>query len=68
MESASHIGTGTSLALADYFAYEEFRQPIDPQYFEAPAVCTMPTPRTDAFTNTWMGVKETPIVYIPRGI
>ena len=68
MESASQIGKGTSLALADYFYYEEFRQPIEPHYFEAPAVCTMPTPRTDAFANTWMGVKETPIVYIPRGI
>jgi len=68
MESASEIGKGTSLALADYFYYEEFKEPIDPRYFEAPAVCTMPPPRTDALANTWMRVKEVPTTYLPRGI
>lgn len=68
MESASEIGKGTSLALADYFYYEEFKEPIDPRNFEAPAVCTMPPPPTDALANTWMRVKEVPITYLPRGI
>ena len=43
MESASNIAEGgTSLALADYYAYAE--QPIgtwfDPAYFQLPAICT----------------------------
>lgn len=68
MESASEIGAGTSLALADYFYYKEFQEPIDPRYLEPPAFCTMPAPPTDALANTWMRVKEVPTIYIPRGI
>lgn len=68
MESASEIGAGTSLALADYFYYEEFKEPIDPRNFTAPATCTMPPPSTDALANTWMRAKEFPTTYLPRGI
>lgn len=68
MESASEIGVGTSLALADYFYYEEFQEPIPPDYFEAPAVCTMPAPRTSAFAKNWKGVQEFPVTYLPPGI
>ncbi len=39
MQSQSGVGVGTSLALADYFYYEEFQQPIDPSNFNIPAPC-----------------------------
>jgi len=39
MQSQSGVGVGTSLALADYFYYEEFAEPIDPANFEIPSVC-----------------------------
>jgi len=40
MQSQSGVGVGTSLALADYFYYEEFQQPIDPSNFNIPSPCT----------------------------
>lgn len=39
MESASPIGQGTSLALADYFDYRELGDPIDPDCFAIPIPC-----------------------------
>lgn len=36
MQSQSGVGLGTSLALADYFDYEEFNTPIDPCNFAVP--------------------------------
>lgn len=36
MQSQSGVGVGTSLALADYFYYEEFSSPIDPFNFAVP--------------------------------
>ncbi len=36
MQSASALGVGTSLALADYFYFEPYSQPIDPAFFEIP--------------------------------
>lgn len=39
MQSQSGVGVGTSLALADYFSYEEFQQPIDPSNFNVPSPC-----------------------------
>ena len=39
MQSQSALGVGTSLALADYFFYEEFSTPIDPSNFGVPAPC-----------------------------
>ena len=39
MQSQSGVGVGTSLALADYFYYEEFQQPIDPSNFNIPSPC-----------------------------
>jgi hypothetical protein len=39
MQSQSGVGIGTSLALADYFFYENFADPIDPRNFAFPAVC-----------------------------
>jgi hypothetical protein len=40
MQSQSGVGVGTSLALADYFYYQEFEQPIDPSNFNIPSPCT----------------------------
>ena len=40
MQSQSGVGVGTSLALADYFYYEEYGEPIDPVNFEVPAACS----------------------------
>lgn len=40
MQSQSGVGVGTSLALADYFYYQEFQQPIDPSNFNIPSPCT----------------------------
>ena len=39
MQSQSGVGVGTSLALADYFYYEEFTEPIDPANFDIPSPC-----------------------------
>lgn len=39
MESASAIGVGTSLSLADYFDYQELAESIAPSYFELPESC-----------------------------
>ena len=39
MQSQSGVGVGTSLALADYFYYDEFQQPIDPSNFNIPSPC-----------------------------
>ena len=39
MQSASTIGQGTSLALADYFYYEEFSLEIPPANFAIPGIC-----------------------------
>lgn len=39
MQSQSGVGVGTSLALADYFYYEELADPIDPANFMVPAAC-----------------------------
>ena len=40
MQSQSGVGVGTSLALADYYYYEEFSQPIDPSNFNVPPRCS----------------------------
>lgn len=40
MQSQSGVGVGTSLALADYFYYEELEQPIAPANFAVPACCS----------------------------
>jgi hypothetical protein len=49
MESASTIAEGgTSLALADYFDYKEFTQPIDPATFVIPGACLTPGDASDA--------------------
>ena len=39
MHSQSQLGKGTSLALADYFYYEEFDTWLDPANFEIPPEC-----------------------------
>jgi hypothetical protein len=39
MQSQSGVGVGTSLALADYFYWEEFPEPIDPANFRVPEAC-----------------------------
>jgi hypothetical protein len=39
MESASAIGVGTSLALADYFEYLPFSEPIPATYLALPSSC-----------------------------
>ena len=39
MQSQSGVGVGTSLALADYFYYNQFAQPIDPSNFNIPSPC-----------------------------
>ena len=43
MQSQSGVNVGTSLALADYFYYENFQQPIDPSNFAIPASCSTQT-------------------------
>jgi hypothetical protein len=40
MQSQSGVNLGTSLALADYFYYEVFTNPIDPANFDLPAECS----------------------------
>jgi hypothetical protein len=39
MQSQSKVGVGTSLALADYFYYEEFTEDISAEYFQIPPSC-----------------------------
>ncbi|MDT7808421.1 MAG: hypothetical protein QOJ70_2234 [Acidobacteriota bacterium] len=41
MQSQSQLGEGTSLALADYFYYEEFDSWLDPANFEIPPECSL---------------------------
>jgi hypothetical protein len=43
MQSQSGVGVGTSLALADYFAYVEPSNPINPSYFAVPSACATVT-------------------------
>ncbi len=43
MQSQSGVNVGTSLALADYYAYQEFQQPIDPSNFDIPSSCSTQT-------------------------
>jgi len=52
MQSQSGVGVGTSLALADYFAFELLSEPIDPANFTVPAVCTLPTSQPGAPNST----------------
>lgn len=39
MQSQSQLSTGTSLALADYYFYDVFEEPIDPASLEIPPYC-----------------------------
>lgn len=39
MQSQSGVNLGTSLALADYFYYETYTEPIDPANFDIPSQC-----------------------------
>jgi len=39
MQSQSGVSVGTSLALADYFYYQEYGTPIDPSNFAIPPAC-----------------------------
>jgi hypothetical protein len=39
MQSQSGVNVGTSLALADYYYYQEFATPIDPSNFTVPGPC-----------------------------
>ena len=43
MQSQSGVGVGTSLALADYFFYQDFVQPIPPANFDIPSSCSAQT-------------------------
>jgi len=45
MQSQSGVGVGTSLALADYYYYEEFANPVDPSNFAVPGCCSAQTRR-----------------------
>lgn len=47
MQSQSGVGVGTSLALADYFYYQPFAEPIDPSNFAIPAPCLMSEGKKD---------------------
>lgn len=40
MQSQSGVGAGTSLALADYYYYQEFKTPIDAENFVIPSCCS----------------------------
>jgi len=41
MQSASALGVGTSLALADYFYFQAFAEPIKPDFFKIPPPDTL---------------------------
>lgn len=56
MQSQSGVGVGTSLALADYFAYEEYKEPIDPCNFTPPPFISIMADKKWQTT----GVKLTP--------
>jgi hypothetical protein len=43
MQSQSGVGVGTSLALADYFYYQDVPEPIDPANFNIPSACSQQT-------------------------
>jgi hypothetical protein len=43
MQSQSGVNLGTSLALADYYYYQAFSQPIDPANFNIPTSCSTQT-------------------------
>ena len=43
MQSQSELNKGTSLALADYYRYVDFQQPVDPSNFDIPAACSKQT-------------------------
>lgn len=43
MQSQSGVNLGTSLALADYYYYQPFQQPIDPANFDIPSACSLQT-------------------------
>ncbi|WP_291287530.1 hypothetical protein [Flavobacterium sp.] len=61
MQSQSGVGLGTSLALADYFDYEEFKTPIPPCNFAVPpvdfTVKAKPVPGTDSYPWLNTGVR-----------
>lgn len=44
MQSQSGVGVGTSLALADYYFWEQFAEPIDPGNFTVPDDCSAAEP------------------------
>jgi hypothetical protein len=46
MQSQSGVNVGTSLALADYYFYKAFAQPIDPANFKVPQACSKQTRKT----------------------
>ncbi|NIE63207.1 hypothetical protein [Burkholderia sp. Ax-1719] len=46
MQSQSGVNVGTSLALADYYYYEAFTQPIDPSNFDIPSACGIQTQKS----------------------
>ncbi|MGQ0594757.1 MAG: hypothetical protein ACT4QB_19615 [Gammaproteobacteria bacterium] len=52
MQSQSGVNLGTSLALADYFYYENFAAPIDPANFAIPPQCSPSAPRQAAAVRT----------------
>jgi hypothetical protein len=56
MQSASTIDQGTSLALADYFDYREFKAPIDPSFFALPPSCSGATATPQSFAEATAGV------------
>jgi hypothetical protein len=43
MQSQSGVNLGTSLALADYFYYQAFQQPVAPSNFDIPSACRTQT-------------------------
>ena len=45
MQSQSGVGVGTSLALADYYYYDAYSEPIDPSNFDIPSACSSQTRR-----------------------
>ena len=51
MESASAIGVGTSLALADYFDYQELTEQIPSSCLQLPAICQQPALKTSTLAN-----------------
>jgi hypothetical protein len=46
MQSQAGVNVGTSLALADYYYYQNFTQPIDPSNFKVPSACSGQTRKT----------------------